>query len=258
MRAPPGGAPGPMVSSRDTGRHPRQLWWTPALRRTQCGARARIQRGFFTGAAAKQTALDRHLEVHNLRRSHQGYCTFGRGPGERSSSAAKTARMGGPEVDVSTPSACRMGASQGAVSVAERWQGYPGQPSGVRDLSIASSRRRGSVQRQAGSGQRPVTTRTRACKQSAIGGLGGVGCRRDRGVQASGDRAAPAMAMAGWLAGSWTMAAGSRRSRGARAGAGRRPSVGWRAGCNAGVTGTDGGVHKPAASGFRAVFFVDD
>jgi transposase InsO family protein len=37
------------------------LWRTPALRRTQCGATVGFRRRFPTGAAAMQTALDRHL-----------------------------------------------------------------------------------------------------------------------------------------------------------------------------------------------------
>jgi transposase InsO family protein len=59
-----------------------ELWRTPALRRTQCGASVEFRRRFFTSAAAMQTALDRYLDFYNHRRSHQGYRTRGRTPGE--------------------------------------------------------------------------------------------------------------------------------------------------------------------------------
>ncbi len=59
-----------------------ELWRTPALRRTQCGASVEFRRRFFTNVAAMQTALDRYLEFYNHRRSHQGYRTQGRTPGE--------------------------------------------------------------------------------------------------------------------------------------------------------------------------------
>ena len=59
-----------------------ELWRTPALRRTQCGASVEFRRRFFTGATQMQTVLDRYLDFYNHRRAHQGYRTRGRTPGE--------------------------------------------------------------------------------------------------------------------------------------------------------------------------------
>jgi transposase InsO family protein len=44
--------------------------------------RIEFRRRFFTSAAAMQMALDRYLDFYNHRRSHQGYRTQGRTPGE--------------------------------------------------------------------------------------------------------------------------------------------------------------------------------
>jgi transposase InsO family protein len=72
---------------RHTRTKPRHAWTNGFVERLQGTIlselwRIEFRRRFFTSAAAMQTALDRYLEFYNTRRSHQGYRTRGRTPGE--------------------------------------------------------------------------------------------------------------------------------------------------------------------------------
>jgi len=72
---------------RHTRTKPRHAWTNGFVERLQGTIlselwRIEFRRRFFTSAAAMQTALDRYLEFYNMRRSHQGYRTRGRTPGE--------------------------------------------------------------------------------------------------------------------------------------------------------------------------------
>jgi transposase InsO family protein len=72
---------------RHTRTKPRHAWTNGFVERLQGTIlselwRVEFRRRFFTSAVAMQTALDRYLEFYNHRRSHQGYRTQGRTPGE--------------------------------------------------------------------------------------------------------------------------------------------------------------------------------
>jgi len=72
---------------RHTRTRPRHAWTNGFVERLQGTIlselwRIEFRRRFFTSAAAMQTALDRYLEFYNTHRSHQGYRTRGRTPGE--------------------------------------------------------------------------------------------------------------------------------------------------------------------------------
>jgi len=72
---------------RHTRTKPRHAWTNGFVERLQGTIlselwRIEFRRRFFTSGAAMQTALDRYLEFYNTRRSHQGYRTRGRTPGE--------------------------------------------------------------------------------------------------------------------------------------------------------------------------------
>jgi transposase InsO family protein len=72
---------------RHTRIRPRHAWTNGFVERLQGTIlselwRIEFRRRFFTSAAAMQTALDRYLDCYNHRRSHQGYRTQGRTPGE--------------------------------------------------------------------------------------------------------------------------------------------------------------------------------
>jgi transposase InsO family protein len=66
---------------------PRHAWTNGFVERLQGTIlselwRIEFRRRFFTSVAAMQIALDHYLEFYNTRRSHQGYRTRGRTPGE--------------------------------------------------------------------------------------------------------------------------------------------------------------------------------
>jgi len=72
---------------RHTRTRPRHAWTNGFVERLQGTIlselwRIEFRRRFFTSAAAMQTALDRYLDFYNNCRSHQGYRTQGRTPGE--------------------------------------------------------------------------------------------------------------------------------------------------------------------------------
>jgi transposase InsO family protein len=72
---------------RHTRTRPRHAWTNGFVERLQGTIlselwRIEFRRRFFTSAAAMQAALDRYLDFYNHRRSHQGYRTQGRTPGE--------------------------------------------------------------------------------------------------------------------------------------------------------------------------------
>jgi transposase InsO family protein len=72
---------------RHTRTRPRHAWTNGFVERLQGTIlselwRIEFRRRFFTNAAAMQTTLDRYLDFYNHRRSHQGYRTRGRTPGE--------------------------------------------------------------------------------------------------------------------------------------------------------------------------------
>lgn len=72
---------------RHTRTKPRHAWTNGFVERLQGTIlselwRIEFRRRFFTSAAAMQTALDCYLKFYNTRRSHQGYRTRGRTPGE--------------------------------------------------------------------------------------------------------------------------------------------------------------------------------
>jgi len=72
---------------RHTRTKPRHAWTNGFVERLQGTIlselwRIEFRRRFFTSVAALQTALDRYLDFYNHRRSHQGYRTRGRTPGE--------------------------------------------------------------------------------------------------------------------------------------------------------------------------------
>lgn len=72
---------------RHTRTKPRHAWTNGFVERLQGTIlselwRIEFRRRFFTGTRAMQAALDRYLDFYNHRRSHQGYRTRGRTPGE--------------------------------------------------------------------------------------------------------------------------------------------------------------------------------
>jgi transposase InsO family protein len=72
---------------RHTRTKPRHAWTNGFVERLQGTIlselwRIEFRRRFFTGTPAMQAALDRYLDFYNHRRSHQGYRTRGRTPGE--------------------------------------------------------------------------------------------------------------------------------------------------------------------------------
>jgi transposase InsO family protein len=72
---------------RHTRTKPRHAWTNGFVERLQGTIlselwRIEFRRRFFTTTAAMQAALDRYLDFYNNRRSHQGYRTRGRTPGE--------------------------------------------------------------------------------------------------------------------------------------------------------------------------------
>ena len=72
---------------RHTRTKPRHAWTNGFVERLQGTIlselwRIEFRRRFFTSTAAMQTALDRYLDFYNHRRTHQGYRTRGRTPGE--------------------------------------------------------------------------------------------------------------------------------------------------------------------------------
>jgi transposase InsO family protein len=72
---------------RHTRTKPRHAWTNGFVERLQGTIlselwRIEFRRRFFTSAAAMQAALDHYLEFYNTKRSHQGYRTRGRTPGE--------------------------------------------------------------------------------------------------------------------------------------------------------------------------------
>jgi transposase InsO family protein len=72
---------------RHTRTKPRHAWTNGFVERLQGTIlselwRIEFRRRFFTSVAAMQTALDCYLEFYNTHRSHQGYRTRGRTPGE--------------------------------------------------------------------------------------------------------------------------------------------------------------------------------
>lgn len=72
---------------RHTRTKPRHAWTNGFVERLQGTIlselwRVEFRRRFFTNVTSMQAALDRYLEFYNHRRSHQGYRTRGRTPGE--------------------------------------------------------------------------------------------------------------------------------------------------------------------------------